>query len=216
VLLARIIVSRSYKILAGAAVSLAASCAAAWLLEPTAWSDYSQMMHAPVSGKEFIPCLSVAMRDWLMPQAVWLQYLPVVLACAWALAYYWRRRNEWDWMKDGSLLMLVSLFAAPYCWLYDQVLAIPALLLGAYAARSRHLLTAIALVNIPIVIALVCGIKIISAFYLWTAPAWLAWYLLARGSANEPLIDTMSSSMIMGSDRGQHLSQGEKSERDTR
>ncbi len=185
VLVAWIIVSRSYRILAGGAVALAASCAAAWALEPTAWSDYSQMMRAPVSGKEFIPCLSVAMRDWLMPQAVWLQYLPVCLACAWALAYYWRRRNEWDWMKDGSLLMLVSLFAAPYCWLYDQVLAVPALLQGAYAARSRHLLTAIALVNIPIVIALACGIKVISAFYLWTAPAWLAWYLLACASARK-------------------------------
>jgi hypothetical protein len=182
VLLAWIIVSRSYKILAGAAVALAASCAAAWLLEPTAWSDYSQMMRAPVSGKEFIPCLSVAMRLWLMPQAVWILYLPVTLACAWALAYYWRRRDAWDWVKDGSLLMLVSLFAAPYCWLYDQVLAMPAVLEGAYATRSRHLLTAIALVNIPILVALASGIKIISAFYLWTAPAWLALYLLARRS----------------------------------
>src|ERR1035437_152070 len=182
VLLAWIIVSRSYKILAGAAVALPASCAAAWLLEPTAWSDYTQMMRAPVSGKEFIPCLSVAMGLWLMPQAVWILYLPVTLACAWALAYYWRRRDAWDWVKDGSLLMLVSLFAAPYCWLYDQVLAMPAVLEGAYATRSRHLLTAIALVNIPILVALASGIKIISAFYLWTAPAWLALYLLARRS----------------------------------
>lgn len=185
VLLAWILVSRSYKILAGAAVALAASCAAALLLEPTVWSDYSQMMRTPVSGKEFIPCLSVAMHRWLMPQAVWPQYLPVTLACVWALAYYWRRRDAWDWRKDGSLLMLVSLFAAPYCWLYDQVLAIPALLEGAYATRSRHLLTAIALANIPIVIALGCGIKIISAFYLWTAPAWLVWYLLARNSGSK-------------------------------
>ena len=188
VLIAWIIVSRSYKIVAGAAVALAASCVTAMLLDPTAWSDYSQMMRAPVSGKEFIPCLSVAMHRWLMPQAVWLQYLPVSLACVWALGYYWRRRDAWDWMKDGSLLMLVSLFAAPYCWLYDQVLAIPALLEGAYATRSRHLLTAIALVNIPIVIALACGIKIISPFYLWTAPAWLGWYVLARNSASKSIV----------------------------
>ena len=84
--------------------------------------------------------------------------------------------------------MLVSLFAAPYCWLYDQVLAIPALLEGAYATRSRHLLTAIALVNIPIVIALACGIKIISPFFLWTAPAWLGWYLLARNSTSKSIV----------------------------
>jgi Glycosyltransferase family 87 len=192
VLLAWVIVSRSYKILAGAAVAMAASSEAAWLIAPSAWSGYSEMMRAPGIEKEFIPCLSVAIRLWFVPRAVWLQYLPVALACAWALAYYWRRRDVWNWMKDGSLLMLVSLLAAPYCWLYDQALAIPALLHGAYAARSRHLLTALALVNIPIVIALICGIKAISALWLWAAPAWLAWYLLARASATERMTEPKS------------------------
>jgi purine-cytosine permease-like protein len=82
--------------------------------------------------------------------------------------------------------VLVSLVAAPYCWLYDQAVAMPALLDSAYTTRSRHLLTALALINIPIVIALICGIKIISAFYLWTAPAWLVLYLFARWSMADP------------------------------
>ena len=118
-----------------------------------------------------------------------MQYLPVGLACAWALAYYWRRREKWNWMSDGGLVMLVSIVAAPYCWLYDQAVAMPALLHGAYTTRSRHLLTALALINTPIVIALVCGIKIISAFYLWTAPAWLLLYLIACASPAPPVIE---------------------------
>jgi len=32
-------------------------------------------------------------------------------------------------------------------------------------------------------IGLVCGIELPSAFYLWTAPAWLAWYLFATASS---------------------------------
>jgi hypothetical protein len=210
VLLAWVIVSRSYKILAGVAVALTASCGAVWLMDPSAWRDYSNMMSAPGIAKEFIPCLSVAMRLWLSPQSVWLQYLPAALACAWALAYFWRRRAAWDWMKDGSVLMLVSLIAAPYCWLYDQAVALPAVLQGAYSTRSRALLTALALVNIPIMAALMYGIKVTAAFYLWIAPAWLAWYLLARAFSGEASIDTPSSVTIMDSDRGPDLSPGER------
>jgi len=186
VLLAWIVVSKSYRILAGAMAAMAASLALTWLIDPSAWSGYSDMMRASGIEKEFIPCLSVAMRLWLSPRAMWLQYLPAAVACAWALAWFWPRRHAWDWSKDGSLLMLVSIAAAPYCWLYDQALAVPALLQGAYLARSRPLLAILALANLPIEIALMCNIRITSALYLWTAPAWFAWYLFARASAGMP------------------------------
>ena len=195
VLLAWIVVSRSYRILAGAATAMAASLAMTWLILPDAWSGYSNMMRASGIEKEFIPCLSVAMRLWISPRAMSLQYLPAALAGAWALAWFWPRRFAWDWMTDGSLLILVSIAAAPYCWLYDQALAIPALMEGAYLARSRPLLAILAIANLPIEIGLMCNIRITSAHYLWTAPAWLAWYLFARASAGgsrfvRPVVET--------------------------
>jgi hypothetical protein len=82
-------------------------------------------------------------------------------------------------MTDGSLLMLVSLLTAPYSWIYDDGLAIPALLRGAYLTRSRILLVILAFASILIEAELLCGIKLTSSFYLWTTPAWLAWYLCA-------------------------------------
>lgn len=185
VLLAWIILSKSYKIAAGALVALAATSGLASLIDPTAWWDYAQMMRAPGLEHEFIPCLSVAMRLWFSPQTAWLQYLPVALGCSWALVYFWRRRNTWDWMKDGSLLMLVSILVAPYCWLYDQAVLIPALLQGAYEARYRPLLAVLALASLPIEIGLMAGVKIISPLYLWAAPGWLAWYLVARAYSGE-------------------------------
>jgi hypothetical protein len=137
------------------------------------------MMRAPEIDNQFIPCLSDALRLWLRPQAVWLQYLPALICCAWTLHYFWRRRETWDWTEDGSALMLVSLLFAPYCWLYDQGLALPALLHRAYRSRSGTLVVLIALAALLIDIE-VCRFKITSAAYLWTAPAWLACYLLTR------------------------------------
>lgn len=184
-----IVLRRGYRILAGAAVAMAASCVAATLIDPAAWHDYLAMMRAPAVEQEFIPCLSDALRMGLRPQALWLQYLPAALACGWALLYFWRRRHAWNWSTHSSPLLLVSLVAAPYCFLYDQGLAIPALLHGMYATRSRALLLALAGILL-LLDAELCFVRIISGLYMWTAPIWLAWYLLARAGTHAPASET--------------------------
>jgi hypothetical protein len=186
VLLAWVIVSRSYKLLAGAGVAIAASCAVAYCFDPVAWNQYLGMLRTSGIEHDTIPCVSFLLRSWLAPKAIWLEYVPAALGCVWALAYFWPRRGNWDWMRDGSPLMLVSILAAPYCWLFDQVLAIPALLQGAFLTRSRTLLAVLALFSALIEIALFCNYWKSSAVYLWTtwsAPAWLVWYIVARRTA---------------------------------
>ncbi len=182
VLLAWIVVHRSYSILLGAATSMAASCTAAWLMDPGAWANYGRMMRTYGIEREFIPCWSVVLRLWTRPQATWIQYMLPALGCAWALAYFWKRRQSWDWLMDGGLVMVVSILAAPYCWLFDQALVVPALLCGAYVTRSRLLLVLLALASLAIEVGMVLGVKLPSALYLWTAPAWVAWYLFATRS----------------------------------
>jgi hypothetical protein len=179
VLLAWIAVAKSYKILAGASVAMAASCALTYLISPLAWTEYSKMIRASGIEKEFIPCLSVALSLRFSPHTMWLQYLPAVLCCAWAMTYFWPRRHTWDWAKQGNLVMLASLFAAPYCWVFDQVIALPALLRGVYLTKSRKLLALLGFASILMNVGLVCGIRLVSPLYLLTAPTWLAWYLFA-------------------------------------
>lgn len=183
-LLAWILVTRSYKLLAGALSAIALTSAAAFLIDPTAWPDYARMMRSPAVVGQFIPCLADAARHWFAPRAVWLQYLPAVVCSVWALIYYWRGRRHWDWLASSSPLVLVSLLAAPYCWFYDQCLAIPALLDGAYATRSRKMLVILALIILAADIE-ISAVKVTSAFYLWTAPAWFVWFLFARVSASK-------------------------------
>lgn len=186
VLLAWVVVSRSYRVLLGAATAMAASCAVSWWIDPTAWIDYARMMRTDGIEKEFIPCLSVVLRLGVSPDANWLQYLLPLLGCAWALAYFLKRRDHWDWLKDGSLLILVSVVSAPYSWAFDQVVMIPALLHGAYITRSRILLTLLALASLSLDIGLTLGMKLPSRILLVTAPAWLAWYLIAVAFPSEP------------------------------
>jgi hypothetical protein len=109
-----------------------------------------------------------------------------LLGSLWALAYFWPRRNGWDWEKHGNLLVLVSLLAAPYSWVYDGGLAIPALMQGIYRTRSRPLLLLLTAASLAILVELVSGIAIISPLFLWTVPFWFAWYLLASATARQP------------------------------
>jgi hypothetical protein len=74
---------------------------------------------------------------------------------------------------------------APYTWLFDQAILIPALLHAAYLTRSRNLIAVLALASAAIDIGALRGVEIIhSLLYIWTAPAWLLWYLYATRTTN--------------------------------
>lgn len=182
-LAAWVVYSRAWKLLAGAAAALGASLALTFLLDPRAWPDYLHMMRSPAVENDFIPCWADAARYWIRPHSAGVQYLPATLACIWALVYFWRRRAHWDWMDGGSLLMLVSLLVAPYAWIYDQCLAIPALLHAAYRARARAWVIFLVL-TVLVADLQFSKVNIATLLWLWTVPVWLIWYLLATRSGS--------------------------------
>jgi uncharacterized membrane protein (UPF0127 family) len=180
VLIVWAIITRRHKLLAGVAVALGVSTAIALILDPLVWVHYGQMMSTMRIDRLPIPCVSIMLRQRLSPNSIWLQYLPAVLGCVWALTYFRKHYDHWDWMEHGSLLMLVSVLLAPYTWLFDQAILVPALLHGAYLTRSRSLVAILALASAVIEAGILRGLPLLhSAFYLWTAPAWFAWYLYA-------------------------------------
>ncbi|MGB7264594.1 MAG: glycosyltransferase family 87 protein [Terracidiphilus sp.] len=182
VLLVWIVVSRSYRILAGAVAALAVGGLVTVCIDPSAFAQYTHYMRTSGITREFTANLGDVLRDSIHPAWGWLAFLPAIVGCIWALAYFWPRRHTWDWLENGSVLMLVSLFVAPFGWIFDQCLAIPAVLYAVSRNPSRTMLAVLALVYILIEIEIVSPFGLHSAAYLWTAPAWLVWYLFARNS----------------------------------
>jgi hypothetical protein len=177
VLLLWIITSKQYRIAIAAVGTFLLSLAAAYALDPSGWQHYREMMRQQQIASLPIPCLSIFLRQTIRPESAWLQYLPAFLGCIWAVAYFYKHRRTWDWLEHGSLLMLVSLVVAPYSWVMDQVVLIPALLHGLYQTRSRLPIFVFASISAIIEIA---GQPLTSLpLHLWTAPAWLLWYLWA-------------------------------------
>ena len=82
VLLARIVVTRSYKVLAGTVVALAASCALVYLVDPKAFSQYLQLIRTVGVEAEFLPWLSMVLRFWINEKATRIQYVAPAIACS--------------------------------------------------------------------------------------------------------------------------------------
>jgi len=198
VLLAWIFVSRSYRILAGGIAAMAAGGILTSFIDPAAWSQYAYYMRTSVVTREFTPCLGDLLRDSIRPSAEWLAFVPAALGCIWALLYFWPRRHTWDWLENGSPLMLVSLFVAPFGWIFDQTLAIPALLYAVSRNPSQVLLGALACLYMLVEVQIVSPFGLHSAAYLWPAPAWLVWYLLARASAGKADVATTVAAPPLG------------------
>lgn len=192
-LLAWILVTRRYKVAIGAVAAIVGGLVVVFPLDPSCWTQYRHMMQASGIVDEFIPCWSVVLRRSIDPRAMWLQFLPAALGCIWALWYFWKNRHEWDWVEHGSLLMLVSVLVAPYAWLIDQSVLIPALLHGAYRARSRALTILLASASTLIIIQIFLGVGVHSRVNLWPAPFWLIWYLFAAKLGRAGNIDISAS-----------------------
>jgi hypothetical protein len=180
VLLAWIIVSRRYKILGGAAIAFAVSNAIAWFMDPLVWSHYLHAMKAEGIDTQIIPCVSMILRMIVSPSSLWLQFLPAAVGSVWALLYFRKHRDGWDWLKHGSLILLVSVLVAPYSWFMDQTVLLPALMPALYRNRSRNLVAIFALLSAATESGNFLSLNLRNyALYVWSAPAWLAWYLYA-------------------------------------
>ncbi|HEY1806466.1 MAG TPA: glycosyltransferase family 87 protein [Terracidiphilus sp.] len=194
ILLAWIVVFRSYRILAGALAAFALGALLTSLIDPAAWSQYSFYMRTSVITREFTPCLGDLLRDRINPSAEWIAFIPAALGCVWALAYFWPRRHSWDWLEHGSPLILVSLLVAPFGWIFDQSVALPAVLYAVSRNPSKAMLSFLALIYVLIEIQIVSPFGLHSPLYIWVAPAWLIWYLFARASFPHAAVPVVAAS----------------------
>ncbi len=178
---------RTYRVLAAFLVTLLASCALTLCFDVHVWSQYFRMMAATEVMQDYVPTLSATLRFLVDRNAVWIQLIPEAAACLWAIWCFWTRRDRWDWMDRGLLVLLVSVVCTPHAWFTDESVVLPAVLAGVYrAADSGRSLVPFGIVAGVAMIEVMLAIPITSGYYLWTPLAWLAWYLYATRSKSAP------------------------------
>jgi hypothetical protein len=183
VLLLWIFLTRSFRVLAGALTAVGFCIVIALILDHSCWAHYFTMVKAENIGEEFVPTLSLLFRVVIAREHAWVQFIPAVIACQWAIRHYLDNREHWDWQKNAPLLLLASIIVAPYAWFTDEVIVLPAILAGLY--RTRKLLIPYCCVAGVALIEVFANARIASGAYLWTAPAWLLWYFFATRAPSQ-------------------------------
>jgi hypothetical protein len=185
VLVLWIVTRKAFSIIAGFLALMAVNCAITLRFDPQIFAQYTRFIHASGIQDRFTPTVSLTLRALIAPHPVWLQFLPEAAACTWAIWFYLSRRARWRWMDQGMLLLLVSMLCAPYAWFPDESIVLPAVLAGLYRGLDSHRsLLPIGLIAGVALIEVAAKVPITSNFFLWTAPAWLAWYLYATWKSN--------------------------------
>jgi hypothetical protein len=172
---------RRRRFLLGLLSAVAFSLVTGALLDSSGWSQYARMMQGTGIADEFIPTLSLGFRLLIHRNAVWLQFVPCLLASVWAGWWHFRRQS-WDWRTDGMLVLCVSVAVAPYEWVTDEAVLLPAILFGLYRATGRALTIYAAIAGLALLLVLF-GAPMTAGSYMWTCPAWLGWYLYVRSSS---------------------------------
>jgi hypothetical protein len=187
VLLFWIVSRRSYRILAGFLVSLIFAAAVAHWFDPKVWADWSEYVRVTQPANSPTWNLSRVGRIMVgFDNHAWVQFMPVLAASVWACWYFWSQRDRWSWLKQGSLLLLVSVVCAPYSWLTDEALLLPCLIAGVQEAQdSGRTLFPLAVAMAVALFQFVRGDWIQTPALVWTAPAWLAFYLYATRKRKE-------------------------------
>ena len=174
---------RDLRIVSGFLAALAFCCALTFWIDPHAWLEYSQVMHSARVLEVFLPTVGAALSFLVDRNAHWIEFVPEAAGCAWAAWYYWSRRDGWSWTEHGLLLLPVSAICAPYLWFTDEAILFPAILAGIYLMeKSTRAWILLGLITAGSLIGVLRAIPLPSPFYLWTTPAWFAWYLYAMWS----------------------------------
>lgn len=175
---------RAHRVLAGFGTALLACALLTWTIDPLAWGQYAQMMRTVDVLNEPLPTVSLLFRVAIDVGWAWLQFVPAAIAAVWA-AWYFRRQRDWSWTNQGLLVLTVSVMVAPYGFITDEAVVLPAILFGLYSLEKKgRSLAPYVIVVLPALVEVLAGVGVNTFWYVWTAPAWFGFYLYATRSGH--------------------------------
>ncbi|MCC7352702.1 MAG: DUF2029 domain-containing protein [Anaerolineae bacterium] len=189
-LLLWIVRQRRWPVLGGGLLAGAVATAIPVLINPSVLGYYLDNWASRPPGQWATPTLGTLLRmlsskPLAVNDSLWPLFVPILLGLLWFIPHWWRHRDAWDWAEQTPLLLLVSFVTAPFGWVLDQVVLLPAAIQAAvwvlHEARPRVRTAALIgylAINVPP--WLMAMRRTDQFWYIWIAPALLLGYLLLR------------------------------------
>lgn len=174
ILLLEIVSRRQWRVVAGGLIAVLAASAVSTAIDPRIWIQYFASVRAEHIEMQYFPNLAVALRILIAPRQLWPQLLPAAVGILIALALWARSRSHWEWHRQGAMLIAASALVAPYSFLVDQVLFLPAVLFCYPRARNPVRIIFL-LINAAAFVLMLRVPEMSSPVTIWVAPAMMLW-----------------------------------------
>lgn len=178
-----VIERRRWRILAGGSFAILLSSLIALLINPRVFNQYWWAISNYPLGSWATPTLGSILRLIFGIEQEWLQILPSIIMTIGFLFYWWKKHNQWNWLEQTPLLVLVSFLVSPYTWIYDMVVLLLPILQVVIGLLQRGwdwsmgiLFAAYIFIN---AFALYLHIYLDDFWFVWFAPALLVYYLVS-------------------------------------
>lgn len=179
---------KRFRLLSGAVLGLTVACLTPLCFDPHIFADYVPVLHRANAFSHGMPNLSSLVHT-RVPSVVESQYALTLVSSFWAIRLFPKRKQEWDWNREGLFLILVSVASAPYSWFQDEALLLPAILSAIYACTDWGVsLAGFAVIDGAALLLVMLTVPLLTGAYLWTSVAWFLWYrwaLLKIGRARQ-------------------------------
>ena len=183
---------KAWSLLGGAAGAFIVANLIALALDPAVYSHYREMLHQQAIQNEFIPSLSGVIRALFFRRFFRVQFVPMGLGLLWSLWFYWKNRIAWNWPEHGPALLIACILTTPYSWMTDEVVVLPAILLGVtllHRAKrglgSRFVILVFILLDMLLLLMLAARIPLTHASYFWSSVVWCCWYLYTKSFSRQ-------------------------------
>ncbi len=175
---------RDFRSIFGAAFGVALALAIPLAYDHQLLSEYLIRRKLTGIAGSFIPTMSFLLRIAVQRDAFWIQFLPLGIATLWAFWYFFRHKDDWDWNREGLLLLVISMWVAPYSTFLDELILLPAVVAaicftGKEGNVRRGVLPSFFVLNGIAFALLFTQVPVMSGAYVWSTTAWLGWYLYA-------------------------------------
>ena len=189
-LLLWIVRQRRWQLLGGGVLAGIIATAIPVLINPAVLGYYLDNWANRPPGQWATPTLGTLLRmlsskPLAVNDSLWPLFVPVLLGLLWFIPYWRRHQDAWSWTEQMPLLLLVSFVTAPFGWVLDQVILLPAAIqVAIWVWQDKRLpvrvvaLAGYLAINLP---PWIMAMRRTDQFwYIWLAPAFLVGYLLVR------------------------------------
>jgi hypothetical protein len=161
-------------------------------INPQILTNYWEVISIYDPAPWLTPTMGMGLRLLLGMEYTWLQLIPAVIGLGWFLYYWSKKRQDWNWLEEIPLILLVGFVTVPYGWTYDMViLSLPVfviiilLMKIEFSWKVAIFLISYFLINLA---TMYLHSFLHDLWFMWYAPTLLIWYLIGRNIYKESIV----------------------------